>query len=307
MRTAYDKYSMNTPASTAKLKNEVASIAEEQQWTEVILPKRGLLDLRLNELWCYRDLVMMFVRRDFVANYKQTILGPIWFFLQPLLTTFTYLLIFGRVAGLSTDGLPALVFYLAGVTIWNYFSESLNKTATVFKDNAQIFGKVYFPRLALPLSIIISGLVRFIIQFSLFVLVWAFYFFKRDQIHPNELMILTPLLVAMMGLLALGIGMIISSLTTKYKDLIFLLTFGIQLLMFATPVIYPLSSIPLKYKPIIAANPMTPIIETFRYAFLGSGTFSWMYLGYSFVATVVILIIGTIVFNKVEKSFMDTV
>ncbi|MDP9230331.1 MAG: ABC transporter permease [Bacteroidota bacterium] len=280
---------------------------EQEHWSEIIQPKNKLFDLRLSELWRYRDLVMMFVGRDFVATYKQTILGPVWFFLQPLLTTLTYILIFGRVAGLSTDGLPMLVFYLAGVTIWNYFSESLNKTASVFKDNAQIFGKVYFPRLAMPLSIIISGLIRFLIQFTLFIFIWAWYFFKGNEIHPNWLIVLTPVLVLIMGLLALGVGMIISAMTTKYKDLIFLLTFGIQLLMFATPVIYPLSAIPQKFKAIILANPMTPIIETFRYAFLGSGSFSWLSLGYSLGITLVILFIGTLVFNKVEKSFMDTV
>ncbi len=280
---------------------------QQEQWTEIIEPKTRLLDLRLKELWRYRDLVLMFVRRDFVANYKQTILGPIWFFLQPLLTTVTYIFIFGRMAGLSTDGLPMLLFYLAGVTIWNYFSETLNKTATVFKDNAQMFGKVYFPRLTMPFSIVISNLVRFVIQFLLFLIVWVWYLVQSDTIHPNYLIALTPVLVLMMGLLALGLGMIISAMTTKYKDLIFLLTFGIQLLMFATPVIYPLSSLPEKYQWIILANPMTAIVETFRYAFLGSGTFNWLHLGYSAAFTFVILIFGTIIFNRVEKSFTDTV
>jgi len=280
---------------------------QEENWTEIIGPKAKLLDLKLNELWRYRDLVLMFVRRDFVANYKQTILGPIWFFLQPLLTTVTYIFIFGRMAGLSTDGLPMLLFYLAGVTIWNYFSETLSKTATVFKDNAQMFGKVYFPRLTMPFSIVLSNLVRFAIQILLFIIVWIWYLFQNDAIHPNYLMVLTPVLVLIMGLLALGLGMIISAMTTKYKDLIFLLTFGIQLLMFATPVIYPLSSLPEQYQWIILANPMTAIVETFRYAFLGSGAFSWIYLGYSAVFTVVILLLGTIIFNRVEKSFTDTV
>jgi lipopolysaccharide transport system permease protein len=280
---------------------------EQEQWSEVIEPRTRLLDLRLDELWRYRDLVMMFVRRDFVSNYKQTILGPIWFFLQPLLTTLTFVLIFGRIAQLSTDGLPMILFYLAGVTVWNYFAETLNKTASVFKDNAQMFGKVYFPRLTMPFSIVVSNLVRFLIQFTLFLIVWVYYLFQTDAIHPNYLIVLTPLLVVLMGLLALGLGMIISAMTTKYKDLIFLLTFGIQLLMYATPVIYPLSSLSDKYKWLILANPMSSIVETFRYAFLGSGTFSWGYLGYSFIATIIILLLGTIVFNKVEKSFTDTV
>ena len=278
-----------------------------EHWTEVIEPRTRLLDLRLKELWRYRDLVLMFVRRDFVANYKQTILGPIWFFLQPLLTTVTYVFIFGRVAGLSTDGLPMLLFYLAGVTIWNYFADTLNKTATVFKDNAHMFGKVYFPRLTMPFSIVLSNLVRFGIQFILFILAWLWYLIQTDTIQPNYLILLTPVLVMMMGLLALGMGMIISAMTTKYRDLIFLLTFGIQLLMFATPVIYPLSSMPEKYQWIILANPMSSIVETFRFAFLGSGTFSWLHLGYSALVTIVVLIFGTIIFNRVEKNFTDTI
>lgn len=278
-----------------------------EDWTEVIEPRSRLLDLRIKELWRYRDLVMMFVRRDFVANYKQTILGPIWFFLQPLLTTITFVIIFGRVAKISTDGLPMILFYLAGITIWNYFAETLNRTATVFKENAQMFGKVYFPRLTMPFSIVVSNLVRFFIQLSLFLLVWCYYFFTTDNINPNYLILLTPVLVIMMGLQALGLGMIISAMTTKYKDLIFLLTFGIQLLMYATPVIYPTSSLPEKYKWMVIGNPMSSIVETFRFAFLGSGTFNWYHLTYSFVVSIIILLIGTIIFNKVEKSFSDTV
>lgn len=283
------------------------STASYEQWTEVIEPKKRLFDLRLNEIWRYRDLVIMFVRRDFVANYKQTILGPLWFFIQPLLITLTYVLIFGRVAGLSTDGLPMLLFYLSGVTIWNYFSETLTKTSTVFKDNAQIFGKVYFPRLTMPFSIVIANLVRFGIQFALFIAIWCWHYFSDAQIQPNWYVLLTPVLVIMMGLLALGMGLIISAMTTKYKDMIFLLTFGVQLLMFATPVIYPLSSLPEKYKWIILSNPITSIVETFRFAFLGSGTFQWEYLAYSAGMTIVILFLGTLVFNRVEKSFTDTV
>ena len=296
---------MNTDIIETAAKLEITG--EHEHWTEIIQPKTKLLDLRLGELWRYRDLVMMFVRRDFVTNYKQTILGPVWFFLQPLLTSFTYILIFGRVAKLSTDGLPMMVFYLAGITIWNYFSETLTKTATVFKDNAQMFGKVYFPRLTMPFSIVISNLVRFCIQLFLFLIIWFYYLLQTDSIHPNIYILLIPVLVIVMGLLALGFGMIISAMTTKYKDLIFLLTFGIQLLMFATPVIYPLSSLPDKYRWIILANPITSIVETFRYAFLGSGTFSWTYLAYSCVFTIIIILLGVVIFNKVEKSFTDTV
>lgn len=279
----------------------------KEHWTEVIEPRNRLFDLRLGEVWRYRDLVMMFVRRDFVANYKQTVLGPIWFLLQPLLTTITFILIFGRVAGLSTDGLPMMAFYLAGITIWNYFAETLNKTASVFRDNAAMFGKVYFPRLAMPVSIVISNIVRFGIQFGFFLVVWVYYLTKENLIQPNAYLLLMPLLVLMMGVLGLGFGMMISALTTKYRDLIFLLTFGVQLLMYATPVIYPLSSISEKYRWIIMANPMSSIVETFRYGFLGSGTFNWASLLYSFAFAVISLFLGTIVFNKVEKSFTDTV
>nr|WP_262903413.1 ABC transporter permease [Hymenobacter psoromatis] len=266
-----------------------------------------MLDLRLGDVWRYRDLVMLFVRRDFVSNYKQTILGPIWFFIQPLLTTLTYYIIFGRVAKLDTDGLPPFVFYLAGITVWGYFSQSLTAVATVFTTNAAMFSKVYFPRLTMPLSIVLSNLVRFGIQMALFLVVWAYYLFTSNALHPNWLIALTPLLVVLMGLLSLGLGMIFSALTTKYRDLAMLLTFGVQLAMYATPVIYPLSKVPAQYMWLIVANPMTAITETFRAAFLGSGTFSWLYLGYSTLTTLIILLAGTIIFNKVEKSFTDTV
>ncbi len=288
--------------------NSTISSEKQEQWTEIIAPERGLLDLQLTELWRYRDLLLMFVRRDFISTYKQTILGPLWFFLQPILTTFIYVVIFGHFAGLSTDGTPKILFYLAGITSWNYFSECLNKTATVFKDNASIFGKVYFPRLIMPLSIVVSNLVKFIIQFILFLAFFFYSLFNSDlNVHPNTTILLTPLLIFIMAGLGLGFGMIISALTTKYRDLIFLLTFGIQLLMYATPVIYPLSSIPEQYQLFIQANPMTAIIETFRYAYLGHGHFSWGTLLYSFSFTIVLVILGTIIFNKVEKGFMDTV
>jgi lipopolysaccharide transport system permease protein len=293
---------------SAEIKSpELVETVPQEQWTEIIEPRSSLLDLRLNEIWRYRDLVMMFVRRDFVANYKQTILGPIWFFIQPLLTTVTFILIFGRVAKISTDGLPMTVFYLSGITIWNYFSETLTRTASVFKDNAQMFGKVYFPRLTMPVSIVISNLVRFTIQFALFVVIWLYYLVQTDAIHPNGYMLLMPFLIVIMGLLALGLGMIFSALTNKYKDLVFLLTFGIQLLMYATPVIYPLSSISENYRWIVMANPMSAIVETFRYAFLGSGSFTWTGLSYSFAFSIFILLFGTVIFNRVEKSFTDTV
>jgi len=290
-----------------KNKSNPSLIDGEDDWTEVISPRTSLLDLRLNELWQYKDLVMMFVRRDFTASFKQTILGPIWFFIQPLLTTIMFVVIFGRIAGISTDGVPMMVFYMAGITIWNYFSECLNKTATVFRDNAGIFGKVYFPRLTMPVSIIISNLIKFGIQFLLFLIVWAFYLIKDRSMQPNIYILLIPFLVVVMGVMALGLGMIISAMTTKYRDLALLLGFGVQLLMYATPVIFPLSTLSNKYKWIILANPLSSIVETFRYAFTGSGTFSWLYFSYSILFTILILIAGVIIFNKVQKSFTDTV
>jgi lipopolysaccharide transport system permease protein len=286
---------------------DIEAIKQNENWTEVIEPRTHFLDLRLKDVWRYRDLLMLFVRRDFVATYKQTILGPIWFFLQPVLTTLTFTLIFGKIAGISTDGLPMVLFYLAGITLWNYFSECLNRTATILKDNAQIFGKVYFPRLVMPLSIIVSNLVKLGIQFALFLCFWGYFLVTSSTVYPNSLILLFPLLIIIMGGLGLGFGLMITAMTTKYRDLIFLLTFGVQLLMYATPVIYPLSTIGAKYKIFIQANPMTPIIETFRYSFLGTGTFSWLMLGYSFLFMLVVMFLGVVIFNRVERSFMDTV
>lgn len=279
-----------------------------QNWTEVIKPRTNLFDLRLKELWQYKDLVAMFVRRDFVSNYKQTILGPLWFFIQPLLTTIMFTFVFGKIAGFAPKGIDPLAFYMAGVTIWNFFSENLNRTSTVFRDNAGIFGKVYFPRLTMPLAIVISSLVRFAIQFSLFLIIWSYFLFTTTEMHPNWWAIaLTPVLLVIMGLLALGLGMIISAMTTKYRDLVFLMGFAVQLLMYATPVIYPLEKLPGKYEAIIRANPMSPVLETFRYAFLGQGAFSWTYLLYSVGVTLAILFSGVVIFNRVEKNFADTV
>lgn len=290
---------------SAELSQPAAS--GQEQWTEVIEPRSNLLDLRLGDVWRYRDLVMLFVRRDFVSNYKQTILGPLWLFIQPLLTTLTFYIIFGRVANLPTDGIPKFIFYLAGNTVWGYFAQSLTAVSTVFTTNSAMFSKVYFPRLTMPLSIVISNLVRFGIQFGLFLLFLVYYLVTTDALHPNLLMLLTPVLVVLMGLLSLGLGMIFSALTTKYRDLAMLLTFGVQLAQYATPIIYPLSEVPARLRWISLANPMSAIVETFRVAFLGSGTFSWLNLGYSTLFTLVILLVGTVIFNKVEKSFTDTV
>ncbi len=295
------------PATSALATAPADAFVADEQWSEVIEPQTRLLDLRLGDVWRYRDLVLLFVRRDFVSNYKQTILGPLWFFIQPILTTLTYVVIFGNIAKLAPDGVPMLLFFMAGTTIWGYFSQTLTTIATVFTANAALFGKVYFPRLTMPLSIVIANLVRFGIQFGLFLVVWAFYWVTTNTIHPNWLVLLTPVLVLIMGLQALGLGMIFSALTTKYRDLALLLTFGVQLLMYAAPVVYPLARVPEKYQWLVLANPMSAILETFRYAFLGTGTFAWVYLVYSTLITLGILLLGTIIFNRVEKSFTDTV
>lgn len=278
-----------------------------QVWTEEIGSKTSLFSLNLTEVWRYRDLLFMFVKRDFVTFYKQTILGPIWFFLQPVLTTITYVIIFGKIAGISTDGIPKIAFYLSGITIWNYFSEVLTNTSNVFVNNASIFGKVYFPRLIMPLSIVVSGLMKFGIQFMLFIAVEIYYSFIDVKVHPNMWILATPILILLMAALALGLGMIFSSLTSKYKDLTFLLTFGIQLLMYATPVIYPTSLLSPTLKHFMNFNPLTGIFECFRFGYLGAGNFEPLALVYSLVIIFVILLIGTLIFNKVEKSFMDTV
>lgn len=281
---------------------------KEKQWTEVIEPKSTLFDLRLKEVWHYRDLLVMWVKRDFAATYKQTILGPLWFFIQPLLTTIMFTIVFARFAKISTAELPPVLFYMSGITIWNYFAESFSKTATVFKDNAQVFGKVYFPRLIIPLSIVASNLIRFLIQFALFLVFLFFFLLKGNNLlHPNWAIALTPLLLLLMAGFALGGGMIISALTTKYRDLVFLLTFGVQLFMYITPVIYPLSSLSEQYKPYVLANPLTAVVETFRYGYLGTGNFSIGNLLYSFVFMMLLVISGIVIFNRVEKNFMDTV
>ncbi|WP_442590243.1 ABC transporter permease [Pedobacter sp. AW31-3R] len=282
----------------------------EESWDIEISQENKLLDLKLKELWQYRDLLVLLVKRDFVSFYKQTILGPLWFFIQPVFTTAIFTFIFGNLAGISTDGLPQPLFYMAGITCWNYFADCLNKTSTVFKDNANIFGKVYFPRLIMPLSIVASNMVRFGVQFLLFLIMMIYYLLLNRAFGPNWYILLFPYLVLLMALLGLGLGMIISALTTKYRDLAFLVTFGVQLLMYATTVIYPLSTALAKYPAyawVIAYNPMTPIIETFRYGFLGTGSFSWGSLGYCTSVAIGIILLGIIIFNKVEKTFVDTV
>lgn len=282
----------------------------EEHWDIEISPRNRLLDLKLRDIWHYRDLLRLLVHRDFVSFYKQTILGPLWFFIQPIFTTIIFTFVFGNLAGISTDGLPQPLFYMAGITAWNYFADCLNKTSTVFKDNANIFGKVYFPRLIMPLSIVVSNLIRFGVQMLLFFLLIAYYLINGKDFAPNWYSLLFPVVVMLMACLGLGLGMVISAMTTKYRDLSFLVTFGVQLLMYATTVIYPLSMALEKYPKyawVIEYNPMTAIIETFRFGFLGTGSFSWASLGYCTGVTFIILVVGVLIFNNVEKKFVDTV
>jgi lipopolysaccharide transport system permease protein len=279
----------------------------EDNWDLIIEPKSKWHDLHLREILRFKDLLLLFVRRDFVSVYKQTLLGPIWFFIQPIITALTFTFIFGNLAKISTDGLPPILFYMCGVTLWNYFSDTLLKTSDTFTANAHIFGKVYFPRMIVPLSIVVSNLIKLAVQFLLFLAVWLFYLFLSDSVQPNWALLLVPFLVILMGFLGLSFGIIITSMTTKYRDLKFLISFGVQLLMYASPIVYPLSIVPERYKWIILANPVTSIIETFKYAFLGSGNFSWWNLAYSLSFTAVLFFIGLVIFHKVEKSFMDTV
>jgi lipopolysaccharide transport system permease protein len=280
---------------------------ESQDWDLIIKGHTSLFDLRFSDIWQYRDLLWLFVRRDFVSFYKQTILGPLWFFIQPILQTIVFTFIFGRLAGISTDGLPHYLFYLSGLTAWNYFADCLTKTSTVFKDNVNLFGKVYFPRLIMPMSIVISNLVRFGVQMLLLLFMMAFFAYNGSNFTITYGIFFFPVLVLLMAMLGLGCGLIITAATTKYKDLAFLVTFGVQLLMYATTVIYPLSAASNTYKPYIMLNPMTGIIEAFRFALLGRGEFSWQSLSYSAACTTILLILGIIIFNKTEKNFVDTI
>ena len=281
----------------------------QEKWTTEIRPKDKLLSVDFKEIWQYRDLMMLFVKRNIITQYKQTILGPLWYVIQPLMTTVMYMVVFGGIAKISTDGLPQPLFYLAGISFWQYFADCLTKTSNTFVNNAGIFGKVYFPRLVTPLSDVISNLVRFGIQFALFLIVYLYYFIFTDaNIQPNLYALLLPVLVIMLAGLALGFGILFSSMTTKYRDLQLLLSFFVSLWMYATPVIYPLSTITNeKLRLVMQLNPLTGIVEFFKYGMLGVGNHEWWMLGYSFAFMIVLLGIGIIVFNKVQKSFMDTV
>lgn len=282
-------------------------MAKDEMITE-IKPKTNLFDVDFKELWRYRDLFAIFVKRNIITQYKQTILGPLWFFVQPLMTTFMYMVVFGGIAGISTDGLPQAMFYLSGILMWHYFSDCLTKTSSTFLDNQAIFGKVYFPRLVVPLATVVSNLVKMGIQLLLFVGVYIMYIIKGVDVAPNIYILLFPLLIVMLAGLALGFGVIISSMTTKYRDLTILFSFVVQLWMYGTPVIYPLSTITNeKLKLLMQLNPITSIIETFKFGVMGVGSFSWGALLYSFGFMVVVMAIGIVVFNKVQRSFMDTV
>jgi len=280
---------------------------DTESWDLIIQPKRAWWDLRLNEVWSYRDLVFLFVRRDFVSYYKQTILGPLWFLIQPLLTTLIFTVVFGQIASLPTDDLPPFLFYMAGTVIWSYFAECLRATSDTFITNQKIFDKVYFPRLVMPVSVLFSNMITFGIQFMLFLGFVLFFMLQGAPVQITIYALLLPVLIFLMAGLGLGFGIIVSSLTTKYRDLRFLISFGVQLWMYATPVIYPVSSIPARWRWVALVNPITPIVETFRAAFLGSGTISWGMLGYSLAAMLLVFFVGALIFNQVEQTFMDTI
>ncbi len=282
-------------------------MSSNNDYTFVIKPKRSLWDLNLKELWQYRDLLMLLVKRDFISVYKQTILGPVWFFIQPLLTTVTFTVIFGMVAKIPTGGIPELLFYLTGITFWNYFSSCLTSTSNTFVSNASVFGKVYFPRLIVPISVVISNLMKLAIQFVLLLVVWMYYLVFTDAIHPQTTLVFMPVVLLLFALMGLGFGLIFSAMTTKYRDLSFLIAFGVQLLMYGSAVIYPVSVVAADKQWILFLNPLIPLMEAIKFSFLGEGILSWPYIAYSTVFTLVVLIIGVLVFNKVEKGFIDTV
>lgn len=278
-----------------------------QDWDTVIEPHGRLFDLKLRELWQYRDLIHLFVRRDFVAQYKQTILGPLWHFVQPLLTTIMFTIVFGEIARIPTEGVPPFLFYMCGTVLWGYFAAVLTTTANTFTANANIFGKVYFPRLAVPISVLLSKLVAFAVQFFFFLCFLGYFMVRGAPVAPTPWVLLTPVLLLLMAALGLGLGVIVSALTTRYRDLAVLVGFGAQLLMYASPVIYPLSILSEPYRTWAALNPIAPVLELFRYSYLGVGTVSSGMLVYCVVVAATILFVGVAMFNKVERTFLDTV
>lgn len=288
--------------------NKEKALAEKEEWDLVIEPKAAFFDLQLKEVWKYRDLLGLFVKRDFTAQYKQTVLGPLWHFIQPIFTTIVFLLVFGKIANIPTDGIQPVLFYMSGISIWNYFSSCLTATSATFVNNAGIFGKVYFPRLVIPLSTVLSNIVKFVIQFGLLLAVMIYYGIKDHHFYFGMSWLLIPVLVIMMAGLGLGSGIIISSLTTKYRDFTVLIGFGVQLMMYATPIAYPLSFLKGKsFAAWIAWNPLTPIVESFRYALFGTGTLDITGLLYSGGVIALLVFVGMLVFSKVERTFMDTV
>jgi len=282
-------------------------VDQQSTWDIVIRPQRAWWDLRLGDLWRYRDLIRLMVWRDFIAIYKQTVLGPVWHLIQPLMTTVVFTVIFGGIAKLPTDGLPPFIFYMAGNTVWAYFSICLLSTSNTFTSNAGIFGKVYFPRLSVPISIVISNLIAFAIRFGLFIALLVYFVLTGSTVRLTAWIFMLPVLILLMAGLGLGGGIIISSLTTKYRDLQHLATFGVQLFMYASPVIYSISNVPEKWQWLLLANPLTPIIEVFRLAFLGTSSVNPILLLYSAGCTALVLLVGILVFNHVENTFMDTV
>ena len=280
---------------------------KEEKWTTVLKPKVGLFDINLKEIIAYKDLIQVFVKRNVIVQYKQTILGPLWLFISPIFTTVMYMVVFGGIAKIPTDGIPQPLFYLSGICLWNYFASCMGSTASTFISNEYIFGKVYFPRLIMPLSNITSALITLGIQLLLFITVYVYYVYHGFPVAPNIYILLTPLLIIMLAGLALGFGTIVSSMTTKYRDLLTLFGFFVALWMYATPVIYPLSELPAERQWMAAINPVTSIMETFKFAVLGQGTFKWTHLGYSFGFMCVVLSVGIVLFYKVQRKFMDTV
>ena len=279
-------------------------------WLFEITPKNKFFSLNLNEVWQYRDLLLLFVKRDIVTVYKQTVLGPLWYLIQPLFTSITFTIIFNNLAGINTGTVPPFLFNLAGITVWNYFTACLTGTSNTFGANAGIFGKVYFPRIIVPISIVISNLLKFGIQFGIFIAFYLFYYFQGAAISLNGLVVFFPLLILVMGILGLGLGMFISSLVTKYRDFSHLIGFGVQLLMYVSAVVYPMALVKEKmpeYVWLVQYNPLAYIIETTRYMLLNVGYLSFWGLGYTFVATVLIFLVGVLIFNRTEKSFIDTV
>ena len=280
----------------------------EKEWTMIIRPQEKLWKVNLGEIWAYRDLIELFVKRNIITVYKQTLLGSLWYLIQPVLTVIMNMVVFGGIAHMSTDGVPQALFYLAGNVCWFYFSDCLNQTSSTFLANQGIFGKVYFPRMVVPISTVISNLLRFGVQLGLFVAMYLYFFIKGTDVCPNWTILTVPILVVMMAGLGLGFGILVSSLTTKYRDLTILFTFVVQLWMYATPIVYPISMVTNEtLRTIIMTNPMTSIIEAFKYATLGQGYFSWGALGYSFAFMSILLVWGIVIFNKVQRSFMDTV